>query len=62
MTLSVKLLQELKVLLALIEGVKKENKESSEQKKPQFLKENDNFFYSFFNSTKKTQWQEQEEA
>ena len=35
---------------------------SSKHKKTNFLKVINNFFHVFFNSTKKTQWQEQEEA
>ena len=56
--MSVKLLQELEVLLNLDREIRKEDKEDSEHEKPNFLKVID----SFFNSTKKTQWQEQGEA
>ena len=44
----------IKSLINLKGEAKKENKEGSKHKKQNFLKVNDNFFYSFFNSTMKT--------
>ena len=49
-------------LINLDREVKEESKDGSEHKKTNFLKVINNFFHSFFKSTKKTQWQEQEEA
>ena len=57
-----KIVARIRSLINLYREVKKENKEGSEHKKPNCLKVIDNFFRSFFNSTKKTQWQVQEEA
>ena len=54
-----KIFARIRSLINLDREVKKEDKEGSEHKKPNFLKVIDNFFQSFFNSTKKTQWQEQ---
>ena len=49
-------------LITLDREVKKEKEEGNKHKKPNFLKVIDNFFHSFFNITKKTQWEEQEEV
>ena len=57
-----KIVAKIRSLINLDREVKKENKEGSEHKKPNFLKVIDNFFHGFFNSTKKTQCQEQGEA
>ena len=57
-----KIVIRIRSLINLDKEVKEEGKEDSKHNKPNFLKVIDNFFHSFFNSTKKTQWQEQEEA
>ena len=43
-------------LINLKGEAKKENKEGSKHKKQNFLKVNENFFHSFFNSIMKTRW------
>ena len=57
-----KIVAKLRCLINHDSEVKEENKEGSEHKKSNFLKVIENSFDSFFNSTKKTQWQEQGEV
>ena len=57
-----KIVARIRSLINLDREVKKENKDGSEHKKTNFLKVIENFFHTFFNSTKKRQWQEQGEA
>ena len=51
-----KIVAKIRSLINLKGEAKKENKEGSKHKKQNFLKVNDNFFHSFFNTTMKTQW------
>ena len=57
-----KIVAKIRSLINLDREVKRENEEGNEYIKPNFLKITDNFFHSSFNSTKKTQWQEQGEV
>ena len=57
-----KIVAKIRSLINLDREVKRENEKGSKYIKPNFLKITDNFFHSSFNSTKKTQWQEQGEV
>lgn len=52
-----KIVARIRSLINLDREVRKAEKEEGKLKKTNFLKGIDNFFHSFFNSTKKTQWQ-----
>ena len=54
-----KIVVKIRSLINLKGEAKKEKEEGMKHKKPNFLEVIVNFFHSFFNRTKETQWQEQ---